>query len=38
MRLRARDGVYFPGARIVPRNLATMTIHRRLAFRSVISA
>jgi hypothetical protein len=38
MRLRASDGVYFPGALIVFPNLDEMTIDRMLAFRGVISA
>ncbi len=38
MRLRARDGVYFPGALIASANLDEMIIDRMLAFRWVISA
>ncbi len=38
MRLRASDGVHFPGAQIVFPNLEEMIIDRMLAFRGVISA
>ena len=38
MRLRAGDGVYFPGALMVSTSLDEMTIDRMLAFRRVISA
>ncbi len=38
MRLRASDGIYFPGTLMVSANLDEMTIDRVSAFRGVISA